>query len=339
MFDTLRRAGARRVLLLDDPPSGLEAVLVIDSLALGPAAGGVRTLAYPDFESAVTDAARLARAMTQKCALAGLPAGGAKTVVRDHAGLDRPRAFRRLGAWVEELGGLYRTAGDLGTTAADLDAMAATTRWVDRRDAALAEAAGSGVVRCLAVLAEFHGAPGLPGLRVAVQGCGAMGAAVARELARAGAVLFLADLEEARARRLAAELGARVVAPDALLAADVDVIAPCAAGGVLTADTVAGLRAWGVCGAANNPIADHAADAALAARGTLYVPDIVASAGAVIAGLAPELLGITDITALLDGLAATARDILEASRRERRPTAILAAERARARVSAAEAHI
>lgn len=335
MFELMRRAGAERILLLDDPSSGLEAVLVIDSLTLGPAAGGVRTLRYPTFEAGLADAARLARAMTFKCALAGLDAGGAKTVVLDHAGLNRRRAFRRLGEYVEDLRGLYRTAGDLGTTQPDLEAMAETTRYVNVRERSLGVAAGAGVLSCLAALAAFRGLPGVAGLRVAVQGCGAMGAAVARALAGAGVALTLADIDPARATRLAEEVGARVVPPDALLGADVDVVAPCAAGGGLTAAVVGGLRAWGVCGAANNPLADAAAEAALTARGTLLVPDIVASAGAVIAGIGVDVMGLTDVTPLLARLGDTTRRILEASAAAGRPTTAVAADLARERIAAA----
>lgn len=344
MFDTLRRAGAHRVLLLDDPPSGLRACLALDSLALGPAAGGIRTLAYPDEAAALADAARLARAMSLKCAIAGLQAGGGKTVVMAHPGLDRPRAFRRLGEYVEELRGLYRTAGDLGTTPEDLRAMAETTRYVNVREADLSAAAGAGVLHCLRALVAFRaGGPGadtgaahdLRGLRVAVQGCGAMGAAVARALAAAGVTLVLADLDAARAERLAAELGAATLPPAALLGADVDIVAPCAAGGVLTTAVAGSLRAWGVCGAANNMLADAAAEAALAARGVHLVPDFLSSAGAVIAGVGVDVMGLADVTPLLAGLGATTTRVLEAARADGVTTTAAARRLAEARIAAA----
>src|SRR5687768_6857409 len=95
-------------IFITHPPSGLRAFLVLDSLELGPAAGGVRTRRYPSAESALTDALELARAMTLKCALAGLDAGGGKCVVMDHDGLDRPRAFEYLGRRIEALRGAFR---------------------------------------------------------------------------------------------------------------------------------------------------------------------------------------------------------------------------------------
>src|SRR5688572_16570387 len=126
----MRELEIDRVVLWRDAASGLEAILVIDDVTLGPAAGGVRTRAYRSAGEALAEVAALARAMTIKCALAGLDAGGGKCVVLDHPRLNRPRAFSRLGERIAELGGLFRTAGDLGTTRADLAAMASSCPWV-----------------------------------------------------------------------------------------------------------------------------------------------------------------------------------------------------------------
>src|SRR5690606_4769428 len=109
-----------------------------------------------------------------KCALAGLDAGGAKAVVLDHPGLDRPAAFRRLGLLVAELGGVFRTAGDLGTAPADLAAMAETCPYVHADERGLADAVARGLLACLRACARARGRE-LAGLRVAVQGCGAIG--------------------------------------------------------------------------------------------------------------------------------------------------------------------
>ncbi len=310
LLATLEALDASRCLLLADRGSGLRAAIVIDDVTLGPAAGGVRTRAYPSLADAVRDAAALARAMTIKCALGGLSAGGAKAVVLDHAGLDRARAFEVLGRRVEELGGLFRTAGDLGTTARDLEAMARTTRFVHADEGPLADAVARGLVRCVEACAEVAGRGGVRGLRIAVQGAGAIGAAAARALAREGASLFLADLDEERAEALAAEVGGQRVAPDAILAANVDVVAPCAVGGVLDEAAAELLRAWAVCGAANNILTGPAVARMLADRGVLHVPDTIASAGAVIDGIGRTVMGLSDRTPLLDRLGETAGRVL-----------------------------
>lgn len=335
----MRDLEADRVVLWRDAASGLEAILVIDDVTLGPAAGGVRTRSYGSPEDALADAAALARAMTIKCALGGLAAGGGKCVVLDHAGLDRARAFRVLGERVAELGGLFRTAGDLGTTAADLAAMAAGCPWVHQDERGLADAVARGMLRCIEACAALRGASvaGLPvaGLTVAVQGCGAIGAAVARALAAAGARLVVADLDAARARAVAIETGAAVVSPAEILAAPVDVLAPCALGGVIDDEVAGAVRAWAVCGAANNLLASPDAEDALLRRGVLVVPDVVASAGAVIEGIGYTVMLHPDRAPLIDALGATALRILEESRATGVRPSDIARRLARERIAAA----
>lgn len=331
--EALDAAGARRCVIWRDAACGLTAVLAIDDLTLGPGAGGVRTRAYPGLAAALAEASALARAMTRKCALAGLAAGGAKAVVLAHAGLDRPRAFARLGEFVAELGGVFRTAGDLGTTADDLAAMATTCPYVHVEERGLAEAVARGLVGCVAACAARRGRS-LAGLRVAVQGCGSIGGAVARALHVAGARLTVADVDAARARRVADGTDATVVGVDELLRSEVDVVAPCAIGGVITAEGAASLRAWAVCGAANNILAGIDAARALAGRGILHVPDEVASAGAVIEGIGRSVMGLADRTPLIDALGATAASLLAEAEATGELPVVLAERRARARIAA-----
>jgi len=334
MYEILDTEGASRCVLWSDPDSGLRAVLVVDSVALGPAAGGIRTWTYRSVEAAARDAARLARAMTIKCSIAGLDAGGGKAVVIDHDGLDRARAFARLGQFVDELGGLFRTAGDLGTTVEDLAAMAQHCRFVHTEEGNLAAAVARGALRCMEACAAVRGRD-LDGLRVAVQGCGAIGAALARELRSEGVEVLVADVDRARADALAEEIGARVLAPAAVLTADADVIAPCAIGGVLTSQVAREMRAWAVCGAANNILADDGVAMELLQRQILHVPDVVASAGAVVDGIGRTVMGLADRTPLIDALGPTAHDLLERSQACGRTPHELAIERALARVDRA----
>ena len=324
---------AHRVVEIDDAASGLRAIIVLDSVALGPAAGGVRTRRYQRLEDAVADARRLARAMTVKCAVAGLDAGGGKAVVWDHGAWDRAAGFERLGEIVESLGGAFRTAGDLGTGPEDLARMASRCRYVHTEEASLARSVARGLVACVeACLARRVRA--WDGLRVAVQGAGAIGGACARALADRGARVVVADLDAARAAAVAREVGGEVVAPESVLAVPVDVVAPCAAGGALTREAVAELRAWAVVGAANNVLADAAAAAALAARrDVLHVPDVVASAGAVVDGIGATVMGLPDRGPLIDRLGAIAGEILDECARTGAPADAVAAARADARIA------
>ncbi|MBX3248032.1 MAG: Glu/Leu/Phe/Val dehydrogenase, partial [Myxococcales bacterium] len=282
-----------RVVRVAEPSLDLVAYIVLDSTALGPAAGGVRTKAYASEADAALDACRLARSMTYKCALGGLDAGGGKAVVLASPSLDRARAFELLGERVEALGGAFRTAGDLGTTADDLAAMARRTAYVHTDTPSLAASVGRGVLRCVEACAALEGHD-VRGLRVAVQGCGDIGGAVADALAAAGASLLVADLDAQRAGEVAARTGAEVVAPDAILDAAVDVVAPCAVGGAIDESVAERLRAWAVCGGANHVVASEAVDVLLHHRGIAFVPDVISSAGAVIDGVGHMVMGIAD---------------------------------------------
>ena len=180
--------------------------------------------------------------------------------------------------------------------------------------------------------AETAGKPSLKGLRIAIQGCGAIGEAVARVLAEAGAELLVADVDTERAAAVARVTKARVMDVDTILIADCDIVSPCAIGGVLTTATAGRVQAWAMCGAANNIVAEPEAERQLLARDILYVPDIVASAGAVIEGVSRRIMLLPDSTALIDALGITAREILSESRKHQRLATAIAHERAWANI-------
>lgn len=287
MLERLLNDGLEQVVGVHDPASGLLGVIVIDDTTRGPAIGGCRLAHYPNDEAALDDAVRLARAMTLKCSLAGLPAGGGKGVFLDHDGItDRPAMLRALGRYIESLAGRFYTSGDLGIGPEDLAVVRETTRYVAVPDAELdlAGAAAAGLVagmRC-ALRSVGLGAE-LEGRRVAVQGLGAMGGRLATRLVAAGATVFGADPDPAAARA-AAEAGVQLVDPEALFDLEVDILSPCAVGGVIDALAAERLRCKVVCGAANNQLASASVDARLHARGVAYVPDFAVNAGTVVLG-------------------------------------------------------
>jgi len=131
------------------------------------------------------------------------------------------------------------------------------------------------------------------GVHIAIQGVGSVGGGLARLLAAEGAKLTLADVDQARATKLAAELGGSVVDAAQILSVDADVISPCALGAVLTAESIAALKAPVVAGGANNQLAMPDDGDRLHARGILYAPDYVINAGGII-NVTLEYLGQGD---------------------------------------------
>jgi leucine dehydrogenase len=114
-----------------------------------------------------------------------------------------------------------------------------------------------------------------------VIGLGNVGGVLARGLAAGGATLVVADVAPGK-RALAEELGATWAEPDEALRAAVDLVAPCALGGVLDHASVPQLRCRAIAGAANNQLASDAIADDLRARGILWTPDFVANAGGII---------------------------------------------------------
>ncbi|WP_413374085.1 Leu/Phe/Val dehydrogenase [Paenibacillus taichungensis] len=83
LWHEMEREGMEELIFCHDPRSGLKAVIAIHSTVLGPALGGCRCWTYASEEEAVRDAIKLAKGMTYKSAVSGLPYGGGKAVVWD----------------------------------------------------------------------------------------------------------------------------------------------------------------------------------------------------------------------------------------------------------------
>jgi leucine dehydrogenase len=306
--------------------SGLYCVVAVHSTVRGPSLGGCRMWRYDDTAAGVADALRLARAMTYKAACAGLPLGGGKGVImlRDGAPQGRPRrdVLLDFGETVDAVGGAYITAEDVGTSSRDMTVIAESTSHVS----GLAQARGGsgdpspytalGVqAAVLASCERAFGSTSLKGRSVSVVGLGSVGLRLARLLARRGASLVVSDIDE-RKRADADKLGARWLPPDRALVAEVDVLAPCALGGVLNEDTVPRLQAPVIAGAANNQLAADSVADLLARRDILWAPDFVANAGGIInisVELEPEGYDPRRARSRVQGIGDTLRAIYDAA--------------------------
>src|SRR5690606_38308669 len=291
-----------RVLFVTDRDSGLRAIIAIHSTHLGPGAGGTRFWHYAASADAVADALRLSRGMSYKNAMAGLPMGGGKAVIlADAARTKTPAMLAAYGRAVDGLGGAYVTAEDVGITVADLVEVAKQTRYVSGLPAAQGRAGGDpgpftahGVfLGVKAAVRRKLGKDSLAGLHIALQGAGSVASGLARRAAKEGAKLSIADIDSAKARRLADEVGGSVVAPEAIMTIEADLFSPCALGAVLTERSIATLNAPIVAGSANNQLATAADGDRIQARGILYAPDYVINAGGII-NVASEYLGEGD---------------------------------------------
>jgi leucine dehydrogenase len=273
--------------LFTDAATGLRAIIAIHSTALGPAAGGTRFWSYAASDDALTDALRLSRGMSYKNAMAGLPAGGGKAVILAPSdGMKTPGMLAAFARGVDSFGGRYITAQDVGMSEADMVTLSQTTPHVAGLPG-LGGDPGPTTARgvYLGIRAAARRALGreeMRGVHVAIQGVGSVGGGIARLLAADGARLTIADADADRAESLAHALGADLVAADAVMTVEADILAPCALGAIFTAESIARLRVAAVAGGANNQLAAPGDGDALQARGVLYAPDYVINAGGII---------------------------------------------------------
>jgi leucine dehydrogenase len=275
------------------PRSGLFTMVAVHSTVRGPSLGGCRMWTYDDNRAAIRDALRLAEGMTYKSAVAGLRLGGGKGVIvlRPGEPLDARRrrdALLDFGETVERLGGTYVTAEDVGTSTKDMTVIARRTSHVSglsRRAGGSGDPSpytAQGVLHAIEATAErAFGSVSLKGRSVAVLGLGHVGLRLAKLLARAGATLVVADIDRSK-RAEGDRLGARWMAPAEAMTAPVDILAPCALGGVLDHETVGRLQAPAIAGAANNQLASVDVADLLREQGVLWAPDFVANAGGII---------------------------------------------------------
>ncbi len=335
-----------RVLFCRDPDVGLDAIVAIHSTALGPAAGGARQWSYADSSEALYDVLRLSQGMSYKNAMAGLRFGGGKAVIVKGPGFVPSDAlYERFGEFVDSLGGAYITAEDVGMTPEIMQSIARGTRYVTGLPAEEGKAGGDpspktafGIYCGIRAAVEFKlGRMDIDGLRVAVQGVGNVGYHLCRLLHDSGALLVVADIDQDKVARAAGEFGATAASLEEILFADVDVVAPCALGAVLNAQSIPNIRAAVVAGGANNQLAEPADGKRLADAGILYAPDYVINGGGII-NVACEYYGDVDddgVTDLVARIGPRLTTIFEEAAEQGRPTNEIADSQARRRIEAA----
>jgi glutamate dehydrogenase (NAD(P)+) len=292
-----------------------EGFRVVHNVTRGPAKGGIR------YHPSVThdEIKALAMGMTWKCALMGLPFGGAKGgVVCDPKVLSAGELERLTRRYTTEI--INEIGPEKDIPAPDVGTDAQVMAWIFDtysmnvghsvlgvvtgkplslggsvgRDGATAR----GVLYCIRTALQKEGRR-FPDTRVAIQGFGNVGRNLARLLAEEGArVVALSDsngavvnsygldvpaamVHKAEHGVLSGLPGAEEATNDELLELECDVLVPAALEQAIGADNAPRVRAHMVCEAANSPTT-LAADDVLEDRGILVLPDVLANAGGVV---------------------------------------------------------
>jgi glutamate dehydrogenase/leucine dehydrogenase len=297
----LREWDGEAVIVHYDPPTGAWIFIAIHSTHLGPATGGTRMKQYPEPKDALADALKLASGMTYKFAVIGFERGGGKAVISVPESMDsesRPGLLRRYGSLIQQLGGIYYTGPDVGTSPADMDIIAETgAPFVFCRTPAAGGAGSSGPLTALGVFVGIQAAcervfqeTSMRHRKVLVQGLGSVGCALIEHLLSAGAEVLFSEVDEPLIRHFRETQGLQFIPEDEVYRTECDVFAPCALGGILSQHSIPQLRCRIIVGGANNQLARPELVEDLHAKGILYIPDFVVNVGGA--------LGITGIESL-----------------------------------------
>ncbi len=285
-----------------------------NSTVLGPAKGGVRYHPNVNLDEVKT----LAFWMTTKCAVAGLPYGGAKGgIIVDPAKLSKRELEALTRGWIDQVAPIIGEKRDI--PAPDMNTNAQIMGWMMDEYSKItgqyepgfitgkAIAVGGSLGRTAAtgrgVVVAALEALKLKGIdpktaTVAVQGFGNVGSWTAKLFCDAGAkVVALSDINGAiykedgfdcydvdeyvkKTGSVVGYPGSKPITNAELLALDVTILSPCAMELQITKDNAAAVRAQIVCEGANGPTTPEA-DEILDAKGVFVVPDILANGGGV----------------------------------------------------------
>ncbi len=343
MFDHPSFDAHEGVHMFHDAASGLRAIIAVHSTARGPAAGGTRMWNYETGAAHLTDVLRLSQGMSYKNAMADIPFGGGKAVIWGNSRTDKSeKLFRAFGQAVDSLQGKYYTAEDVGIDVADMEIVRKETKFVAGLDQGAAASGDPSPVTALGVYLGIceaakraFGSDDLTGKKIAVQGVGSVGGYACDHLAKAGAELYITDIDQEALQDVAGRTGARVVEPDEILNVEADIFSPNALGAMVNPKTLDQFTVKVIAGGANNQLATPEMGEALRQRGILYAPDYVINGGGII-NIASELSGEYSrdwvdckISVLMDTLG----EVLDTALADGLPTSVVADKVARQRIA------
>ncbi len=326
----------------DGTIQAFEGYRVTHNIARGPSKGGIRY--HPDVT--LDEVKSLAMWMTWKCALMGIPFGGAKGgVVCNPKQLSQQELQRMTRRFTSEI--VNEIGPEKDIPAPDVGTDPSVMAWIfdtysmNKGHSVLGvvtgkplnlggslgrlEATAHGALYCIQEATRKRQMP-MQGLRAAVQGFGNVGSFLAKFLAEQGATVIAVsdsrsgifddtgiDVDAAIAHKqetgaLEGLRGAQTITNDDLLLLECDVLAPCALEQVITRDNADQVKAKIICEGANGPITPGA-DEILDEKGIMVLPDILANAGGVVVSYFEWVQGLQEYFWKEDEVNSKLRDI------------------------------
>jgi leucine dehydrogenase len=307
MFDYMEymvEHGHEQMVFCHDRDSGLRAIIAVHNTVLGPSLGGTRLWKYEKESDAILDVLRLSEGMTYKSAVAGLALGGGKAVIMADGKESDPEIrtarFTAFGKFIDSISGRYITAEDVGTSPADMMIVDKVTDHVAGLPAKSGDPSpwtALGTIQGIrAMVEEYMGKDSLEGICVAVQGLGHVGLPLVKLLLEAGANITGTDINPDYCKT-AAELGVKIIEPDAIYDVECDIFSPNALGAIINDETIPRIKCKIVAGASNNQLKDiEKHSKVLQEKNIAYAVDYVINAGGVI-NVAHEVGGYDEDTA------------------------------------------
>jgi leucine dehydrogenase len=330
--EDINTPGYEKVTYAEHKPSGMRSIIAIHNTNRGPACGGLRLLPYASKAEALEDVLRLSKGMSYKSAMAGIGFGGGKSVLIGDPAKKTPAQLHAFGEFVDSMKGRYIAAKDMNIDTLDLAEVYKKTKNVLGAEGQPGSGGDPspltaiGVYRSMEAAAEVaFGKKSLKGLKVSLQGLGHVGYDLAERLHKAGAELWVTDIDNAAIEKAKKNLGAHPVSLDAIYDVDCDIYSPCARGATLNAKTIPRLKCRTVVGCANNQLETDQDGFRLVERGILYAPDFVVNSGGII-NVFCEFEGYNAERAnkLANAIYDTTRDVLKRALQSSKPPFIMA---------------
>lgn len=285
--DSLEFDNHELVTFFYDNKAGLKGFVAIHTTKPGPAVGGTRLFNFFSEAEALEDALRLSRAMTYKCALAGVKYGGGKGVIICDPRKKNKKLLAAYAKKINTLNGNFFTGQDVGISEADVAEMLKYSKSFIGKPGIAGDpspyAALSTFYSIQSAAKTIFGSDDLNNRTVAVKGAGNVGGSLIGLLAEAGAKIIAADICLEKIKNIKKNRSPiSIVDSKEIHKQKADIYAPCALGMEITSDNLKEIKAKIICGAANNQLATSEMGDLLHKRGILYAPDYVVNAGGLI---------------------------------------------------------
>ena len=322
--------GYERVVRGINKDAKLDVIIAVHNTKLGPALGGCRFWNYTSTDEQLTDALRLAEGMTYKNSICGINRGGGKAVINASVANNTktPELYKALGEVVEMIGGIYYTAGDVGTDVKDLKYTKEMTKYVGGIEIDSSGPTAIGLYNAIKAAYDFiyiNADKDFKDMHFAISGVGKVGSKLVNKLYLDNAKLTIADVNQFTVRCLQSDgYGSpREIEAGSIInihTTECNIFSPCALGNIINKDTRHLLNCDAVIGAANNQLDNEETDAWLFENNIVYVPDYLVNSGGVIA-ISAELDNTVDmIDTQLKEIGMRTSEVLARSAEENIPT-------------------